>query len=87
MKSSELLEQLLQGNLPKFKVTQYSRVHEKKQSNFIDYDPNDLFHGDDDAVLRSLHNLLRHQVGNNLSYASLNVNENGKWRDLIYAEA
>ena len=60
MKQSELLDQLLSGKMPKFKVTQYSRVHEKKQSNFIDYDPNDLFHGNEQAVLESLHNLLRH---------------------------
>lgn len=40
-------------------------------------------------MLDSLHSLLKHQVGGNLSYAGLSVREGSKtvWRDLPYEEA
>lgn len=43
---SEKFANLVNGDVPKFVVTQYSRVHEKKQDSIIDYNPRDLFSGE-----------------------------------------
>ena len=46
MNGAEKFTSLVNSDVPKFVVTQYSRVHEKKQDSIIDYNPRDLFSGE-----------------------------------------